>query len=113
MLRDLLRLGDDFFAQMTVNFLREGPRRIERLRRFLGMGDLDNLATTAHGLASIASTVAAVRLAELCYRLEKLARKRAAAECPGALRRVEEGFDLAARELLDNAASAGDNRGGS
>lgn len=99
MLRDLLRLGEDFFAQMAENFLREGPLRIERLRRLQGNDDLEPLATTAHGLASIAGTVAAVRLAELCHQLEKLARKGAAADCPEALRRVEEGYELAAAEL--------------
>jgi HPt (histidine-containing phosphotransfer) domain-containing protein len=99
MLRDLLRLGDTFFAQLVDNFLREGPRRIERLRRLAGNGELGELATTAHGLASVAGTVAAVPLTELCHQLEKLARDGAAGPSAAALTGVERGFEAAAAEL--------------
>lgn len=99
MLRDLLRLGDAFFSQMVDNFLSEGPRRIERLHETLEKGELEDLAITAHGLASVAGTVAAVDLTGLCHQLEKMARQHPPVDCRPALRQVEEGFVLAAGEL--------------
>ena len=74
----MLRELDDesgTFRELVGMFLAEAPRRLERLVRAAGEGDLDEVAAAAHSLTGSAGSFGAARVARLSHDIEQGARE--------------------------------------
>ncbi len=63
-------------ARVIGLYLKTSSALVEMMQAALDRGDMDELASTAHRLSSGSAEVGALRLAELCKRLEERARSR-------------------------------------
>lgn len=74
-LRGLQEEGnDDLLVELIDLFLEDAPRRIDSMRDAIAREDWPALTSWAHSLRGSCGSLGALRLAELCARLEQLGR---------------------------------------
>ena len=66
--------GDGFFRDMVELFTTEASSRVRQLGDALDLQDRTAAAEVAHGLRGTSATFGALRLAQLCERIEELGR---------------------------------------
>jgi HPt (histidine-containing phosphotransfer) domain-containing protein len=75
---DAIRQLDDgatgLLAQVVRMYFEAAPELLAKLRRGLEHGDFDLIRQAGHSLKSASANLGAVRLAELCQRVESAAR---------------------------------------
>ena len=64
--------GSAFFRDMIELFSAEASTRVRQLGAALDLGDSTGVSEVAHGLRGTSATFGALRLAQLCERIEEL-----------------------------------------
>ncbi len=113
-LEELDALGDGAAALVTraiTNFIGQAPRTLEEIREAERRGDVEQVAALAHRLKGSAWNLGAVRVGDLCERLEHEARSDQLTDVAGQLAAVRTAYDDASRALrayraLDDAPIA-------
>ncbi len=93
------RTGRDTLSGAAKIFLDQSPARLAKMRRALADKDPESLEQTAHTFRGSSAALGAPRLAEMCSRLEDLARKRQLAAAGRLLDDVEREYGRAAGEF--------------
>lgn len=93
------RTGEDLLGQVRENFLQQGARDLEILRRSLALSDAPAFAAAAHSLAGSSGILGAAGLAMACAELEKMARQEDLAACESRLPSVEQAWQAVAPRL--------------
>ncbi len=113
-LEELDALGEGAAALVTraiTNFIGQAPRTLTELEEADRRGDVEQVAALAHRLKGSAWNLGAVRVGDLCERLEREARAEDLRDVAGQLAAVRAAYDDASRALrayrgLDNAPMA-------
>ena len=91
-------MGQDF--QMLVDsFHRDGAQRLAALQSAYASGDQETLRRQAHSFKGSSGNLGAVRVFELCMRLESLAREGELGQVAELLTRRRDAFDQACDAL--------------
>jgi HPt (histidine-containing phosphotransfer) domain-containing protein len=69
-----LRGDKDFLRELYTMYLEDGAEKLTQFNTALNNNDQDVMVKSVHSLKSIASTVGALPLSELCYTIEHAAR---------------------------------------
>jgi HPt (histidine-containing phosphotransfer) domain-containing protein len=103
-LRKLQRSGGpDIVARVVGIYLEDAPQLLSRVRAAIADTNSEALRQAAHAMKSSSANVGAVRLAELCKRLERLGREGDSRAAAGLLTAVEEAFTAACGALASSA----------
>ena len=89
----------DPVAELIDLFVQETPLRLHQMRTAVTQYNAEALATAAHSLRGCASSIGAVRLANLCEKLEQNADRRALQISTRLLKEIETEFDTARQAL--------------
>ena len=88
------RQGDpDKLARIVLLFIEDVPLRLESLRQAVQMGEAQKVEETAHLLKGGSGYMGAVRMAEICARLQELATSGDLTRAPDLLDALEEEFE--------------------
>ena len=101
-LEELDGLGEGAAALVTraiTNFIGQAPRTLEDLEEADRRGDVEQVAALAHRLKGSAWELGAVRVGDLCERLEREARAEALTDVAGQLAAVRAAYDDATQAL--------------
>lgn len=101
MLNELVEVMGREFRTLVNSFLQDGDRRIAALEQAIREGDGERVRQVAHGFKGSSSNLGVPRLADLCWRLENLARSDELDEAGSTLAEAREVFRRARRELND------------
>jgi|SRR5579871_3077832 len=92
-------VGPAAMQELIGEFLNETARSLERLEGAVRAADANGAVETLHNLVDCSANVGAVRMAELCTRLESTIQKRGPQECANGLVQLAEVFKSIAGEL--------------
>ena len=73
-IREMQRPGDDLAGRVIRLYRQHAPRALDTLQERIAGGTAKPVADAAHALKSLSRNIGAVKVAELCNRLEKMAR---------------------------------------
>ncbi len=93
------KTGKDLAGQMIEIFKREGPVRVEKMRRALAEKDHREMAKVAHALGGSAVYLGAAALAKLCRELEEMAQLEDQGGCEAGFKAFEEEHRRVQEEL--------------
>jgi CheY-like chemotaxis protein/HPt (histidine-containing phosphotransfer) domain-containing protein len=105
-LLELQRLGGSNVVPLIVdNFVKEGPRRLERMRAALTRGDRQDLMMVAHTLKGGSAQLGALRVAAVSSELEEICKEGRLDSMGGVLDRLEIELATASAALLARTSS--------
>ncbi|MCP3961654.1 MAG: response regulator [bacterium] len=100
------KTGRDLVGEMIGIYRREGPERLEGMRRALADDDADQLAVIAHSMGGSAVYLGASTLAKQCRELTELARQGNLDGCESRLQAVEAEHQRVLAELDRETANS-------
>ena len=92
-------VGPAAMQELIGEFLNETARSLESLENALRDADASGAVETLHNLVDCSANVGAVRMAEICTRLESTIQRKGPRECSGALTQLAEAYRSVAVEL--------------
>lgn len=99
--------GPDILQQIIVLYLEDSPKRLDGLRSGLNGNDARAVELAAHTLKSTSANLGARKLADDCFKLETMGRKKNLDGSLAVLRRVERGFNQVRTALRSFVPMAG------
>jgi signal transduction histidine kinase/DNA-binding response OmpR family regulator len=92
-------VGPLAMQELIGDFLNETARSLESLENALRSADSSGAVETLHNLVDCSANVGAVRMAEICTRMESTIQRRGPQDCAGALAQLAEAYRSVAVEL--------------
>jgi signal transduction histidine kinase/DNA-binding response OmpR family regulator len=92
-------VGPSAMQELIGEFLNETARSLESLENALRAADAAGAVETLHTLVDCSANVGAVRMAEICTRLESTIQRKGPADCAPALAQLAEAYRSVAVEL--------------
>ncbi len=94
-----LEVGPEAMQELIGEFLSETARSLERLENALRSADSSGAVETLHNLVDCSANVGAVRMAEICTRLESTIQRKGPKECASGLAQLADAYKSIAVEL--------------
>ncbi len=94
-----LEVGPEAMQELIGEFLTETARSLERLENALRRADSSGAVDTLHNLVDCSANVGAVRMAEICTRLESTIQRKGPQEYAGGLAQLADAYKSIAVEL--------------
>jgi hypothetical protein len=99
-LRQLAAKGNlSLVGELIELFRKDSPDALQKMRDFLAAQDFPRLSQKAHAVKSSAANIGALRLRDLCERIERVRPEIGAQNISGLIDSAEREFQLAMEEL--------------